>query len=334
VRRIRDLLVTLGVLGVLVVASNAVLWAAYGHVPRPATDFSPAYLQHELALLAHEPPQTLVLGDSVVWGYGVPAGEGVVALLRRDGCACRNLAFEGDSPPNEYALLELMLAAGVRPRAVVFNVNQKVFNPADSAYRRLHPALGVLAEPLLTGAERADLERMPEGAPVERALDRAVARGWLLYAMRSDVRERIFGSPDAARALLGVTQSWSGAAARVAAAHRPTPARFEGTYDLTPLDGQNLGVRYLDRFAALLRAHDIPAIAFFTPTNHALLHEFIDNDQYRANAATLAGVLRKHGVRVIDLDGAFAPSEFLDNDHLTPAGHRHLARVLAQALPR
>jgi hypothetical protein len=111
-----------------------------------------------------------------------------------------------------------------------------------------------------------------------------------------------------------------------------TPDLFEGTYDLAPLTPKNVGVTFLAKTADLLRSAHIPAVAFLTPTNHALLHDYIDNRQYRANETYLTRLLRNRGVQVVDLDRAVPTADFLDNAHLTVAGQRRLATLLAGAL--
>ena len=244
----------------------------------------------------------------------------------------RNLSFEGGSPANTYAMLRLLEAKGVRPALVVFNVNQKEFNPADSAYQKLHPSLEALAAPLLTAEEAAELTPTVKRDRFEAALDDAISAHWQFYALRSDIREALFSNLDAAHALDDALQTLSGAKARTEAMHRPTPDRFEGTYDLSPLDAQNVSVRFLRKTAELLAQERIPAIAILTPTNHALLHEYIDAPEYAKNLAYVRTMLEGHGVLVIDLDREFKAAEFIDNDHLTAAGNQHLAEILQPAL--
>ena len=83
--------------------------------------------------------------------------------------------------------------------------------------------------------------------------------------MRTDVREALFGDVDLAHAVSNLVQHLTGASARADLAHRPTADRFEGTYDLGPLDESNVSVHFLERAADLLRAERIPAIAILTP---------------------------------------------------------------------
>ena len=91
-------------------------------------------------------------------------------------------------------------------------------------------------------------------------------------------------------------------------------------------------MHYLALLVAALRDAHIPAVAILTPTNHALLHPYVDTPQYAGNLAYVRRLIERSGARVVDLDRAFAPAEFLDNDHLTAAGNRRLARRLATEL--
>jgi hypothetical protein len=309
-------LLVVGLIAALVVAvaESAIVATYFNRVTRMTADFSTELLKRELLALAASPGRTVFLGDSVLWGYRLPADENAVAILDERGIAARNLAFKAGSPANYYAVTRLMLAAGIRPRAVVLEINQKTFNQADAAYQTLHPSVASLAYPLLGGADRAllGLSAPPTGLGVR--LERTLSSLWLAYALRSDIRDVLYGDGDAPLP------------------DRLSPDLFEGTYDLAPLEAGNVAVHFLRETAATLRRAGIPSLAFMTPTNHALLHEYIDNKQYRANGAYLEALLRRYGVRVVDLDARFASADFLDNDHLTARGQRRLAAELERSL--
>lgn len=313
---------------VLLVALDAAFVALFPTFPRLADNFSPAYLAREARGLAAGHP-VVVLGDSVLWGYRLPVQDAAVTQLRARDPRWVNLAYEGGSTANTYAMLRILDQAGVTPRAVVFNVNLKEFNSADSAYDKLYPGVERLAWPLLDAADRAKLEPV-EAQTVDARLNAGVESVWQIYAMRSDLREALFADQDAAHALQDAFEAWNGTAARKAEAHRPAPDKFEGTYDLSPLDDSNTSVYFLRRTAGFLRAAHVPAYAILTPANHRLLHEFIDVPEYRAQLSFVTKLLGTYGVRVLDYDRAFAPAEFLDNDHLTPAGNVHLAQLLGR----
>ena len=150
-----------------------------------------------------------------------------------------------------------------------------------------------------------------------------------LRAMRSR-RGPVFGDVDAAHAFEAWIERRSGAAANIAAAHRPTPDRFEGTYDLSPIDASNVSMTFLGDTIALVRAEHVRAFAILTPTNHTLLHEYIDTPEYDRNLASVHRALAAGGVSVLDYDRRFGAPEFIDNDHLTAPGNRRLAALLAQ----
>jgi hypothetical protein len=308
-------LVALAVALLVVALENAVISAFFRPLERVTTDFSAAYLSRELDALAKRRDETIFLGDSVLWGYRLQSGDTAVARLSADGCACINLAFKGGNPPNYFALVELLAAHDVRPRAVVLEVNQRVFNPADGEYKTLHPAVASLAAGLLARGDRALLEipRVPASPAVW--LDASAARVSLLYALRTDIRETVFPEDDPAPG-------------------RITADLFLGTYDLTPLREDNVAVHFLDQTVIRLRRAGIPVVAFLTPTNHRLLHAYIDGADYRRNGAFLRMLLERRGARVLDLDSAVPAGEFFDNDHLTIAGQRRLETLLAPALPQ
>jgi hypothetical protein len=142
-----------------------------------------------------------------------------------------------------------------------------------------------------------------------------MASVWLVYGARADLRDALSGDADAV------------------AKERPVAEDFLGTYDLAPLDERNVGVRYLEAVADALREQRIPAIAFLTPTNHALVHEFIDVPAYARNADYLVKILESRGIRVVDLDRAFPQADFIDNTHLTQRGQQLLAATLANDIP-
>lgn len=292
-------------------AENLAALALFPHLTRLTTDFSAAYLNRELRAYAAGPPRILFLGDSVLWGYRLASGEAAPSLLASRGCACANLAFKSASPANYYGIARLLAADGVRARAVVIEINQQVFNPANSSYQTLHPAVSALAAPYFTPADRAALggSAVASGPP---RWDASAAALVPLYGMRTDLRETLYGDASAA----------------------PAPTVLEGLYDLSPLDERNVGVRFLERTLAALRTAHVPVLAFMTPVNHALVHDFIDVPEYRANRAYLRRLCERGGARVLDLDAAFPAGSFFDNDHLTAAGQRRLAGALANALAR
>jgi len=282
---------------------------------RVNADFSPTYLDREMRDMAAAPPQAVFLGDSVLWGFALEPEQTAVAMLRARGCDCRNLSFKSSSPPNYYALVRLMERYGVRPKLVVLEVNQAALTRANGAYATLHPALAELAFPLLSEDDRKTLDVQRPSA-INAALDRIVSSGWGLYAWRADIRETLAPTPDALPA------------------RAPTADDFYNEYDLTPLDASNVGVRYFEKTADALRANGIPTLAILTPTNHQLLHEYIDGPEYRANVLYLKRLFESRGAKVLDLDRAFPGSDFFDSAHLKPDAQLRFAAMLRSELPR
>ena len=305
------------------------LWSP--HPARFAENFSPAYLNRVAGALADRKNLIIVMGDSVVRGYHIRENETAVALLRERFAHYEviNLAFDGGSVTNSELLLRYLLWRGVHPRLVVFNVNMKEFNPADNAYVRIHPALGVAASGVLTETDRHALQFAPVGGDLNSQLGIFMERCWAFYAYRVDLRMRIFGTDDMASALSDEAAYLAGSAQRKEALHRVTAQRFFATYDLTPLDSTNVAYQRLASLGSTLRRERIPAIAFITPTNHQLLHAYIDNPDYVYNVKQVERLLRSYRVRVSNLDAAIPAQEFIDNDHMTPSGNLRLANLLA-----
>jgi hypothetical protein len=334
VKPLRILCATALVFLILVAATDVGVRAAFPSLPRLDGDFSPALLGLEIDRLRDGSPVTVFLGDSELWGYRLRPEQAAPAILGARGLRETNLSYEGGSPVNTYAVLEVLLASGVRPKRVVFNVNQKVFNALDSAYATVQPSVAELALPRFSPADAALVAPARAPATFEARLDRGVRAIWRLYALRNDLRELLFGDVDAAHALAARLVAADGTQRRTDAAHVPTAAVFEGTYDLAPLDDTNVSVHFLRRIVAALRAARVPALAILTPTNHTLLHDYIDTPQYGKNLAYVRRLLAAGGVRVVDLDGAFGAADFIDNDHLTAAGNERFASLLAPQLGR
>ncbi len=295
--------------------------------------FSAGYLERYVASLRGRNDLVVVLGDSALWGYKLPAdATAAEALARRlPGERVVNLSYEGGSPVNDEVMLRFLLAQGVRPKLVLFNVNTKEFNASDSAYRRLRPALALAADSQIVPSLRSVLDMQDHSAINDRA-SRFVERFWLLYRYRVDLRERVFGTDDFASWLKSLAEDVSGYNERYRRAHQPTPDAFEGTYDLSPIDASNVSYARLLAFADELRRERIPALGFLTPTNHTLLHDYIDSPDYRANLRTVQRALAARGVRTIDLDAKMPAGEFIDNDHLTASGNAQLAELLYPAV--
>ncbi len=291
--------------------------------------FSAGYLDNQVDRLRGVQHLVIVLGDSVLWGYKLHGDEIATARVAPDlpGLRLVNLSFEGGGPVNSEFMLRYLLARGVRPELIVFNVNLKEFNPLDSAYKRLRPTLQLAGTPILNSTDRKELDLL-EGDDFNLRATRFIERYWLLYRYRVDLRQRLFGAEDFSSWLTGVVQHFTGYTKRYDAGNEPTPDRFLGTYDLSRLNRSNIAYARQLLLCDLARRNGIRMLAILTPTNHVLLHDYIDNSDYANNLATVSRALKKRGAIVLDLDRRFSSNEFLDNDHLNPAGNKRLAELL------
>jgi lysophospholipase L1-like esterase len=317
----------------LVLDTMLLLWRPFP--ARLPEQFSAAYLRLYITDAPENKPVVAFFGDSVLWGYEIAPAQTAVARLQRDfpAASLLNLSYEGGSPANDAIALRYLLQVRRQPAAVVIDLNSKEFSAIDSAYKTLHPALEQAAYPLLTGDDRRMLQlHTPED--LNGKLGRFMEQNWRLYGLRVDLREQIFGTDDLATSLLNAVQHLTGTAASRERAHRPTPDRFLGTYDLAPIGPANIAWQYYSAAIRELCARHIPAIIFLTPTNHHLLHDYIDVPAYDANLRRLMSLPHCASVTILNLDRAVPWTMFLDNDHLDEQGQQILAARLAPYLRR
>ncbi len=318
---------------VLLLVLTDLALAAWRTTPgRLPAHFSSGYLQR-YALRDAARDGLVVLGDSELWGFGVSPEASPVGQLARDlGAApVENLAYEAQTPINADFVLRFLLAHGVRPRAVLLELNPATFNETSSAYDRLNPALADLALPDLLepfdAGRLTDAQRRREITPGER-LDRFVGDHWRLYGARLDLHQALFGDADLASAIY----------TRVEPLVQPAPRRgtaaYAAMYDLTPLAADNVSFAYADHLLRTLARNRIPALVVLPPINHALLHPYIDNAAYRANLARLTQLAGRYRFATLNLDGLLAAGDFLDNTHVNADGGARLARAIAPHVAR
>jgi hypothetical protein len=324
----------LGVLIALALLASADAVCAL-YVPRPMrlpAHFSSLYLDRFTAQFAGPADRPIVvLGDSVLWGYGVSARDGIVQRLRERFPSVRfaNYAYEAEGPADVDFLLRYLLARGVRPRAIVLDLNTLAYNPFAKSYRNLGRALERKAPEFLQpfDAERIDLSDDVARPTFEQKLDAFMQDHWQLYGYRVDIHQFLFGDADLATAL------WNRWERRLRKERAPgeRPEYF-GLYDLTPLGADNVAFAYSAHSFALLKALHIPVVAFLPPVNHALVAQYIGSPAYDANLHRLQAVGKRYGITVINLDRLLQRASFLDNAHPNAAGNRQLAEALVPAL--
>lgn len=291
--------------------------------------FSPAFLALVLSDVPRSQPSILVAGDSVLWGYKIGDRQTAAWILQENHSQSHvlNLAYEGGSTPNSAVILTQVLASGIPLSGAIVNVNSKEFNEADSSYRTLHPSLERLAISHLQRQDRSLLD-LHQPNDLNAALNAWVESVWRLYRLRTDIRQGLFGHDDMAGALVALVQRATGTQAAIDAAHQPTPDRFLGTYDLSPIGADNVGMIYYRRLISTLCSRHIAALIFLTPTNHRLLHDYIDSPEYDENLKRLTTVTHCATLHIANFDRAIPPKYFIDNDHLTPGGQQVLSRLI------
>ena len=272
----------------------------------------------------------VVLGDSVLWGYGVRASENAVQHLRErfPNVPFANFAYEAEGPPDVDFLLRYLIASDVHPRAVLMDLNTLTYNPFSKQYQRLGRALERKAPIFLQPFDRQRIELSDDvAAPtLEQKLDSFMQDHWQLYGYRVDIHQFLFGDADA------VTALWNRFAPKLRKSGTQSGPPYFGLYDLTPLGNDNIAFAYSQHVFSRLRSLGVPVVAFLPPVNHALVAQFIASPAYDANLRRLQTLGQRYGVTVLNLDRLLPRGAFLDNAHPNAAGNRRLADALAPAI--
>ncbi len=312
----------------LLVLTDLALAAWHNWPERLPEHFSSSYLQR-YATRSALGSSLIVLGDSELWGYGVPAPDSPVALVARglSGTRVANLAYEAQTPINADFVLRFLLSRGIRPRAVLVEVNPAAFNQTAVAYDTLNATVAELTVPgLVEPFDRGKLDHTVMQRPsAADALDRFVADHWLLYASRVDVHQALFGDADLASAIHRRVEPL------LQPAKHSSGAAYAATYDLTPLDADNVSYAYAEHLFRTLADRNIPGIVVLPPVNHALLHAYIDNAAYAANLRRVVRLATAYHLTVLNCDGLLDGRYFLDNTHVNRAGAARFARALGSA---
>jgi len=315
----------------LLAAADA-LCALYRPTPaRLPEHFSSLYLDRYTAQFTGPNRPVVVLGDSVLWGFGVAPKDGVVGRLRArfPGVPFANYAYEAEGPADVDFLLRYLFARGVRPRVVLLDLNTLAYNPFAKSYQELGRALERKAPGLLEPFDSDKIELSDDVAhpTLEQKLDAFMQDHWQLYGYRVDIHQFLFGDADLATAL------WNRWNRRLRNDRSPDGRpKYFGLYDLTPLSPQNIAFAYSTHSLSMLAARRIPVVAFLPPVNHALVAQYIASPAYDANLHRLQTLGRSYGFSVINMDRLLKSANFLDNAHPNVVGNRRLADALSPAL--
>ncbi len=255
----------------------------------------------------HKPPDTrrlLVMGDSIAFGYWVPAGHTVSSHLEamlnehrrgRTTYEVLNLGVPGYNLDQE---IERLRIDGLRfdPDLVIFAF---CLNDLESLFSYDYG----LVENRLKDRESAG----PLGRLWNFGLDHSLLCAWIEYRRTEfTIRRRFAGKGP---------RKGSGAA--------PEERRQAGRRDLTE--------RYR-RIAALLRERDLPGLVVIFPTIECSL-EYYEHAWVHEAVATAAG---DAGLDVVDLQDAFRSypgrETFVDPFHPSPMGYRIAAHAVFEHL--
>lgn len=296
----------------------------------------------------------VLIGDSVLGSVNNAPGERLADYLGpalgeavgQRPVRVFSLAAGGAHASDVYGLVRRLLVrleatpAQTRNLVVVLSSNVVFFSRRQSQPTMLAPCLldGIRdAYPL-----RRQLSLPVEPSPLERRLASWLASHFYLYQQRRKLAESWFGGPprQALRESLqrglrrGLTpdeprelgnRSWR--------LRGLSGESYAPNYDFIPPASKDaLNYRATEELAAWLGRHpELPVLVMLNPQNHALVGAYTRRAEYQALTAAIESSFRGQGVRYVsyDRDPGISPEMFLDNDHLTAAGNRALARKIA-----
>jgi hypothetical protein len=325
----------------LAFAAELIATVVIRHVDPDLPIIGPEEVLLRVAAPASRGPYVAVLGDSVMTDVALRRSFGSAAALQTiphrlrvdarslPGGQLVGLGMEG-ALVNDYAgLIELLIAEGRPPAAVLVQLDYRVLSPVHDAEQNLSRRW---LEPYMRNVEPAPPPALGSPEFLSRPID-------------DRVQHALLGS-DAYVLLRGGRHVLSAAAMRVlgsaGSGDRGTPQDAEvlkllvAPFYRTEIPMSRSRVlpdllRFLDR----LVARGTPVLICLTPTNFAFLGDQIDMPMYRANVAAVASAIRDRYaatdlVRWVSFEGDVAPALFIDHCHLTPAGNTLVAdRMLA-----
>jgi len=214
------------------------------------------------------------LGDSVLWGYRLPADQNAVSLLA--GARLRlSQSFIQERQPSQCVCARAADARRRRSASCGRHRGQPIrIQPSRHGVRNASSAIAALAATSPAPSDLGLLTLPPAPAPFVQRTNHALSSVSELYAMRADIRETLYGDV------------------------QPAPLPH---LTVTCSKGRTILRRSGGRMSAFTswrkRRSDagrrIELVAFMTPTNHALMHEYIDNRHIGAMSSTSSGYSRR-----------------------------------------
>lgn len=284
----------------------------------------------------------IVIGDSVMYGAGVGAGQTVAAYLQEEmdkllpdrSVRVWNLAIPGSEPGDMYFVLRRV--DHLQPDAVVVDFNMLFFGPASVedpvAFNWLYLDDGLPPDALQT------LEAVYPREFEQRVGDFLVAR-WNLYRYRDLFNAILFNKHPRDKFVEDTNRRM----------------RELGLNEPVPLPPEQQKKQKLDQLAFMYRSQaideesnaaygfaratlqrlemlDMPALTVMTAQNEEFLGDMVDNPVFRANVEKVCGLIESHDVAFINFYGRVPGALFADHVHLNPEGNAMMAREIAAEL--
>lgn len=282
----------------------------------------------------------IVLGDSVVYGNTVSAGESIPAYLEQDlklllpGKKVRvwNLAIPGSKPGDIYYTLRRI--EPLQPDAVVLDFNIISYSRLDSPKPVAFPWL------YLDDGLPADAVKVVDKYQQKSTADRIaefVDKIWPLYHYREFLNALLFQGHPRKQLEQALSSCFHRLSRTPEAPGKPDKAALRDSvaymYDAYPVDPQtNNGYRMSAVLLDYLKEKDEPAVVFLTDQNADILGDLLTNNVYRQKAQAIDRLLRESGRPYLNFTGKIPLNDFADNVHLNPDGNRLVAGQLAASL--
>ncbi len=296
-------------------------------------------------LVEQDGRKVVFLGDSVVYGSGVPE-EGqtipsyfasyIQMLLPDEDIKVYSFSLKGCTPVDATRILEYVVDA--RPDLVIYDINIGWFaSQTETGHQQLTQLSS--AEPIRQDVS-ADQQNQSGNERIENVLGQVVNEYWSLYRYRIFLNYLLFGEP--IRDILM-------AEGKIAEKTTMEEELFQedqfkpwyekdfsflkansGKLGLCTLDASNPHWNYYNQFMETLHSNQINAVFFTVPRNRTLYLKYglLDEKVFAFKQNQLIDVARRNGITTYDFTFSVKDDYFTDTIHMTKEGNQAVAKML------
>lgn len=278
-------------------------------------------------------PRVACVGDSVMHGGGTsdPAGA-IPAHL-----GAYNLGMTG-AHANDMLPLVALIARRKAADAIVIDFDYRFYRGESVTDRYPDLYEKAAAEDALDGVDPTLASGHERALTALERFDRGVASVWRLYAVRDHLTAWAFGErPKRALNLLVRDLRARAIGARVYNKRAPSAlpyAELRKAFDMSPLAGDNIDLRYLAATVRVATRAGIPVVVFAGPLDRAALdrERVVDWTRYEKDLAFARRLVESEGGVFVDLTDAVPAGMLMDTHHPMSEGNRVVAEELADVL--